>query len=299
MNRFLLASLISLSLTACSKKRSEPPIPTEISDEFVDSEGITKNAASNTFEITQYNTLIDTTVAASDMTVSWALLTNSSDSVSVTWSAPQGVIIQNRFDKRYDHTRQKWVSEHKAVLTAKAGVYKITATLRNNTTGKTYVRSQDITINRKEETFDIFRVKFGMTKAEVKSNEMPRLGLADVTGSWTETNPDLATASQSKFSSWYGATQYGFKDGKLVKVKDINNEGFVYKEHISIIRSLIKKYGNDGAPQLTPDGESIEGIEKAPVIWKVAGLKVTFEKGSIPEYPTVKQSYWMAVEKDN
>jgi hypothetical protein len=170
---------------------------------------------------------------------------------------------------------------------------------------KSYPREQNLTVSQTDKHFDVFRVNFGMSKNDVKANELDRhRAPTSGPGGWTETSPTAAYIYDSKLGmDLFG---YEFSADKLVAVNTIKYHSTeVDTEYFSSYDrdEMIQLAKSKGIKIPTFQSKVVSGQVKYrtedKVTWVQNGIKFTFGLRNLLILKNAANYYALTYEKAN
>lgn len=300
-----LLIFITVLIVSCSKSdpKSTPDIDVPIENETYDKDGITRKSESVTFEVFQYNTRIDTTRITPTMEIGWGAALADGDSIVAEWDVPSAFQFFESSKKERDDKIKKWVSFHTISISSPVPVSAVVkVSLRNLKSGKMLSRQQAVTIKYTVKNFDIFRVNFGMTKAEVKENEFGRLvPKEDSVSKWVEKSANLALID-GPGDPYVNA--YEFDGSKLKYIHVVQNAGseenteYMSSETRNQMIALAQRYGG----KVPVFEEKIIGSETRyktndKVSWTENGIRFTYGMRNVLIAKKALNYYTLTYEK--
>ncbi|GAB4018885.1 hypothetical protein GCM10028773_20110 [Spirosoma koreense] len=257
---------------SCGKRPSQgnvdPNPPTSIGGIQLADDNVSLWESSRTFNTGTFYTSLDT---GSTLTVlAWPIhaLYDEGDSVRFTWSTPH-ISPVVKVEKGWYATMQKWLGTSTLYFNpSKAPTpVTLTASVTFLNSKKSVTRQTVLTIAHTNYTFDLFRVNFGMSREEVKKNEMGRLVATNISG-WTDFTPTLSAIATS---SNLDGTFYEFDKHGLKAISEISSSGY-YDDRF---KKVALKYKIPETIQ-TRYNNAIKGEELAKeYTWKKGKVKLT------------------------
>ncbi|GAB4018993.1 hypothetical protein GCM10028773_20650 [Spirosoma koreense] len=214
-----------IALSCCSKKPPEPlidPTVQTVNDILYAADNVSVWEASTTADVTITYTSLDTT--ATPASIDWPIsaLYAEGDSVRFSWVTTNFPALI-KVEKRWVAGLQKWQATSTLIIDPNTTPAQLllNASVTFLKENKAISRKALLFFRTQTATFDLFRVNFGMSKDEVKANELSRLGLGNTgTGVWYEPSPSLGVLSKSSHLAGGGYTLYAFDNGKLKTVSE-------------------------------------------------------------------------------
>lgn len=304
MKKFLL--FISVILVSCSKDdpKSNPDIKIPVGDKVYDQDGITIHEPSVAFEVIQYNTRMDTTRVVPDMVLSWGVAVAEGDSVIGNWSVSPTFKFSEEYKKVWDERIKMWIANYSITITDfEAGLDGVAGIgIKKLKSGKSYSREQAVKVNRLVKNFDVFRVNFGMSKAEVKGNELARvIPTGDKANKWLEKSPTIAFIDAPNEPYLNG---YEFENDKLKYIHVIQNAGaddnteYMSSDIRNVMLALAKRH-NAPTPVFEQKnfGAEVKYKTNSKITWVQNGLKFTYGLRNLPVKSSNLNYYTLTYEK--
>ena len=223
-------------------------------------------------ELDRYYTSIDTIDKPVAVSYNLCALVDKDDSLRVSWQLAGKAIPDYRQEKVWNEVEKKWFNCGYGTCTHNRESARLTlrATFNFLKNNKIVTRDIPIEILSKDYYYDLYRVNFGMSKAQVKTNETGRVSTA--LDMWQD--PSLTTA-KINISLSLGVpesfTYYEFEDNKLKRVSDVLLE----PKDFSSIQALAKTYKIPVNPLLKVDRYgTVIGLNQEQV-WDNGKIKFT------------------------
>lgn len=305
--KFVIPVLISILILSC-KKDAGPLNPTQVSTGGLDKDGFARTDTSSILSVVRYITKLDTTYSASTIQVGWAKSLPDGDSLKAQWTIPSSFSYVPKFQKIWNQYDQKWSAQHFIVIDGKksAGTGNVKVVLTDLKSNKNFTREQSISISHTDQTYDVFRVNFGMNKADVKLNEIERLQAPSSTdpGGWQETTPNNAYLYDGK--SINELIGYEFLNDKLIAINfikyhstDVDTE-YMYDDDRDEMIKLAKKRGvKTPTFQSKVIGGQLKYRTDDKVTWIQNGIKFTFGLRKMLILKNAVNYYALTYEKAN
>ncbi len=279
--------LVSVILLSCSKDdpKSGSDVNVPVGDKIYDQEGVTIRPEAVDFEVVQYNTRMDTTRVIPDMVLNWGVAVAEGDSVLASWTVPPTF--------KYSLT----ITDFEPSVEGVIGI-----ALEKKQSGRRLAREQKVKVSRVVKNFDVFRVNFGMSKDEVKANELARLiTTGDKSKAWLEKTATIAFVDAPNEPYLNG---YEFENGKLKYIHviqnatEVSNTDYMSSDIKDMMIALAKRY-NAPAPVFEEKkiGNEVKYKTNSKISWVVNGLKVTYGLKTLPVQGTNLSYYTLTYEK--
>jgi hypothetical protein len=255
----------------------DPPGTVYVDGIAYDAEGISRGPE-GTYAIAtnMYISKIDTSWNTDSTVISWSIMVPENENVTARWQIASGFSYRTKEKKVWNYPKQKWIYTYTLDLDKKVPAFgEIKMTFSNDITKEVLERKFILALELKKHFFDVYRTSFGMTKDEVRTNEMQRVNDAGIPHlTWNELLPTVATGGIARV--WGGSVTYEYNEGKLVLV----SEATLYRPNggsLSNLNHVLEFLKAPGRPKVswpTPETMLIE----EPYSWDYEGLKITLQK---------------------
>ncbi len=194
---------------------------------------------SKTYTVNTYYTSIDTVSNPAIITWQISAVYPEGDSVRINWPVPT-LPATLKLEKVWFQNLQKWLAISTLTFnpaTAPAQL-PISASVTFINQKKSVSRDAVLTISQNKRTFDVFAVNFGMSREQVRINEIERLGSDNLAlGGWTEHSPTLAELNKS--ATYGNFTFYEFVANQLKSVSITSSQSGV-DNHLNVLVTKLK-----------------------------------------------------------
>lgn len=296
MKHLLLSLMILTCLASCKKEldklNTNPNTATtdESGVNYVDN--VSSLEAEYIFPFETYYSQIDTSINQASYDLPVYALVDEGDSVQVTWNTNGLTPILFNYLKQWQPSIQKWkvTSSLQFNRNSTGGRRRIDRTVKFLKSGIAVTRSTTINITKTTKTLDFGRVNFGMSKEEVKDNELKKF--IDKYGEefftkWNEITPSIAYIGRTSFLhvGSYPFTCYEFSEGKLIKISEVTDPDIgidVQGQYAKSIKQIAEKLGYVGN-FLKPVSGAVEVYNlELPKSWVKNGFKYTIQRRNYP-----------------
>jgi hypothetical protein len=249
-----------------------------------------------TFELESTYTLLDTIPPPNGLFHFLSALCAADDSVRINWTV-NGKPVASQQSKVWNETAQKYRITTMAGYdpTKQPSKYPITIAFYFRNANKTVIRESQMTLIPKTYVFDMFRINFGMSKAQIKEPETARIGTnPSPNQGWSEPSPNTALINSSATLGTGSYTYYEFEDGKLKRISEVadseSSEFYLFHRTMSL---KIPGFFNSSRTDLRNPFPVTQ-----PIIWNNGKIKFTLSKKDVQlDAVTTKKLYAITYEK--
>jgi hypothetical protein len=213
-------------------------------------DNVSVDYGSKPFALNKYYTSTDT-LDLNDPVVfskSFCALLDESDSLRVSWQLAGKSIPDYQQKKVWVQEEKKWMKCNYGAYTLNREPARVTlkSTFHFIKSNKVAVCEVSYEVTSKDYYYDLYEVNFGMSRAQVKANEVARI--PNFPTAWLEPTPSTAISDfNTNISVLDGCiTYYEFENDKLKRVSDV----ILDLQYFANLQSLAKRYNVPMKPTL-------------------------------------------------